>query len=240
MPPAFRAHPDPTDIDAPVSTAAASPVRPAAIARQNRRRSSRLATPGRPGNRAGRRKHRSAPRPPSPRASPRPCEGAVYLAIRYTERPVEAGTEPTEGSVANSYHNAVAETVIGLLETEFIHRRGPRRGLEAMELATLAPKNRAQRRRAPPVQPPPPARAHRARRGGGRLPADGRRERSGITQTKSPPTNTGRLERPRSVTLGRPMPSRGTCRRRATGPSRAARPCRSTAASPCTCPSPNG
>jgi putative transposase len=33
--------------------------------------------------------------------------------------------------------NALAETVIGLLETEVIRRRGPWRGIEAVELATL-------------------------------------------------------------------------------------------------------
>jgi transposase InsO family protein len=33
--------------------------------------------------------------------------------------------------------NALAETVIGLFEAEVIHRRGPWRGLEAVEFATL-------------------------------------------------------------------------------------------------------
>ena len=40
------------------------------------------------------------------------------------------------GSVGDSYDNALAETVIGLFRTEVIRRRGPWRGLEAVELAT--------------------------------------------------------------------------------------------------------
>ena len=63
--------------------------------------------------------------------------GSQYLAIRYTERLAEAGIEPSVGSVGDSYDNALAETVIGLFKTEVIHRRGPRRSLEAVEFATL-------------------------------------------------------------------------------------------------------
>jgi transposase InsO family protein len=63
--------------------------------------------------------------------------GSQYLAIRYTERLVEAGIEPSVGSVGDSYDNALAETVIGLFKTEVIRRRGPWRGLEAVEFDTL-------------------------------------------------------------------------------------------------------
>ena len=63
--------------------------------------------------------------------------GAQYVCIKYTERLVEAGIEPSVGSVGDSYDNALAETVIGLLKTEIIHRRGPWRNLEAVEFATL-------------------------------------------------------------------------------------------------------
>lgn len=41
------------------------------------------------------------------------------------------------GSVGHSYHNALAESVIGLYTTELIRRRGPWRGLDDLELATL-------------------------------------------------------------------------------------------------------
>jgi putative transposase len=63
--------------------------------------------------------------------------GVQYLSIKYTERLAEAGIEPSVGSVGDSYDNALAETVNGLYKAEVIHRRGPWRGFEAVELATL-------------------------------------------------------------------------------------------------------
>ena len=67
----------------------------------------------------------------------RPLEPKQYLAIRYTKRLLDAGIEPSVGSVGDSYDNALAETVIGLFKTEVIRRRGPWRTMEAVELATL-------------------------------------------------------------------------------------------------------
>jgi transposase InsO family protein len=63
--------------------------------------------------------------------------GSQYLSIRYSERLIEAGAQPSVGSVGDSYDNALAETIIGLYKTEVIHRRGPWRNLEAVEYATL-------------------------------------------------------------------------------------------------------
>jgi transposase InsO family protein len=63
--------------------------------------------------------------------------GSQYLCIRYTERLAEAGIEPSVGSRGDSYDNALAESVIGLYKTEVIRKRGPWRGLEDVELATL-------------------------------------------------------------------------------------------------------
>jgi len=63
--------------------------------------------------------------------------GVQYLSIRYTERLAEAGIEPSVGSTGDSYDNALAETVIGLFKTEEIYRRGPWKGLEDVEFATL-------------------------------------------------------------------------------------------------------
>jgi transposase InsO family protein len=63
--------------------------------------------------------------------------GSQYLSIRYTERLAEAGIEPSVGSRGDSYDNALAESVIGLYKTEVIRRRGPWRGLEGVEYATL-------------------------------------------------------------------------------------------------------
>ena len=50
---------------------------------------------------------------------------------------VEAGVEPSVGSIGDSYDNALAETINGLYKAEIIHRRGPWRSLEAVEFATL-------------------------------------------------------------------------------------------------------
>ncbi len=63
--------------------------------------------------------------------------GSQYLSIRYTERLAEAGIEPSVGSVGDSYDNALAETIIGLYKTELIRRRGPWKGLDDVEYATL-------------------------------------------------------------------------------------------------------
>jgi transposase InsO family protein len=41
--------------------------------------------------------------------------GSQYLSIRYTKRLAEAGAEPSVGSVGDSYDNAMAESIIGLL-----------------------------------------------------------------------------------------------------------------------------
>src|SRR3569833_422474 len=64
--------------------------------------------------------------------------GVQYVSIKYTERLADAGIEPSVGSVGDSYDNALAETVNGLYKTEVIRRRGPWRGIEAVEFATLA------------------------------------------------------------------------------------------------------
>ena len=64
--------------------------------------------------------------------------GVQYVSIRYTARLAEAGVEPSVGSVGDSYDNALAETIIGLFKTEVIRQQGPWRGIDAVELATLA------------------------------------------------------------------------------------------------------
>ena len=61
--------------------------------------------------------------------------GSQYLSIRYTERLAQAGIEQSVGSVGDSY--ALAESIIGLYKTEVIRPRGPWRGLEPVEFATL-------------------------------------------------------------------------------------------------------
>jgi putative transposase len=63
--------------------------------------------------------------------------GSQYLAIRYTERLAEAGAVTSVGSRGDSYDNALAETIIGLYKTELIRRRGPWKGMDDVEYATL-------------------------------------------------------------------------------------------------------
>ena len=63
--------------------------------------------------------------------------GTQYLSIRYTERLAEAGVAASVGSRGDSYDNALAETIIGLYKTELVRNRGPWRGLDDLELATL-------------------------------------------------------------------------------------------------------
>jgi transposase InsO family protein len=63
--------------------------------------------------------------------------GSQYLAIRYTDRLVAAGIEPSVGSRGDAYDNALAETIIGLFKAEVIYHLGPWKGLEDVEFATL-------------------------------------------------------------------------------------------------------
>jgi putative transposase len=63
--------------------------------------------------------------------------GSQYLSIRYTERLAEAGAACSVGSRGDSFDNALAETIIGLYKTELVRRRGPWKGIDDLEYATL-------------------------------------------------------------------------------------------------------
>jgi len=63
--------------------------------------------------------------------------GSQYLSIRYSERLIEIGVQPSTGTVGDSYDNALAETIIGLYKTEVIYHRGPWKSFEEVEYATL-------------------------------------------------------------------------------------------------------
>lgn len=63
--------------------------------------------------------------------------GAQYTAIRYTDTLTDVGALPSVGSVGDSYDNAMAESTIGQIKTELIHRHGPWRTLEQLEYALL-------------------------------------------------------------------------------------------------------
>lgn len=64
-------------------------------------------------------------------------ECVQHLPVRYSERFAKAGVEPSIGSVGNRYYNARTETINGRYNAKVIHRRGPWRRFEAVELATL-------------------------------------------------------------------------------------------------------
>lgn len=63
--------------------------------------------------------------------------GSQYTSFALTSRLVDAGVDPSVGSVGDAYDNALAETTIGLYKTEKINRRGPWKTLADVELATL-------------------------------------------------------------------------------------------------------
>jgi putative transposase len=63
--------------------------------------------------------------------------GVQYLSIRYTERLAANGVVNSVGSRGDSYDNALAESIIGLYKTELVRNKGPWRGLDDLELATL-------------------------------------------------------------------------------------------------------
>ena len=63
---------------------------------------------------------------------------AADHAAKPTDRPAnEASLHPKPRLAGYSYDNALAETVIGLYKTELVRNRGPWRGLDDLELATL-------------------------------------------------------------------------------------------------------
>jgi putative transposase len=63
--------------------------------------------------------------------------GSQFTSFAFTQRLVDAGADPSIGSIGDGYDNALAETTIGLYKTELINRRGPWKTIDQVELATL-------------------------------------------------------------------------------------------------------
>lgn len=128
MPPAFRNHLYPTGCDTPASTAASSLLIPAAIATQNRHRSSRPATGGRPGDGNGARPDRSDRRfrmlitTSSSRVLRRPFEPAQYCSIEYQVELKKHGIAISMSGKGNCFDNAVVETFFKTLKSELVWR----------------------------------------------------------------------------------------------------------------------
>lgn len=64
--------------------------------------------------------------------------GSQYTSIRYSTRLRDAGAVASIGTVADSYDNAMAESVVGLYKTECTRPDGPFRGVDDLELATCS------------------------------------------------------------------------------------------------------
>ena len=120
----------PTAADTAAAAAASSLEHPAAIARQNRCRSSRRPTDGRPGDRIRGRPARSAARR---RTTPiatllhealrRPVESAQHTSLRYTDRLDELEIAPSVGSRGDALDNAMAEAWVATFKTELVDGR---------------------------------------------------------------------------------------------------------------------
>ena len=63
--------------------------------------------------------------------------GSQYTSIAFTDRLVEAGIDPSVGSVGDAYDNALAESQIGLFKSELIWPHGPWRDRDHLEAAVL-------------------------------------------------------------------------------------------------------
>jgi putative transposase len=63
--------------------------------------------------------------------------GSQYTSFAFTSRLIEAGVDPSVGSVGDAYDNALAESHMGAYKTELIRPEGPWRDVEHVELETL-------------------------------------------------------------------------------------------------------
>ncbi|MFY9969560.1 MAG: integrase core domain-containing protein [Roseiarcus sp.] len=126
MPPAFLNHRVPTACGTPTPTAASSLALPAAIAAQNRRRSSRPATGGRPGENKRTRPERCERRFRMFIATPvkvlrRPLESAQYACADYCDKLAARGVVISMSRAGNPYDNAKAERFMRTLKEEEVN-----------------------------------------------------------------------------------------------------------------------
>lgn len=63
--------------------------------------------------------------------------GSQYTSVAFTTRLVDAGVDPSVGSVGDAYDNALAETTVGSFKNELIWREGPWRDVDHVEVETL-------------------------------------------------------------------------------------------------------
>ena len=63
--------------------------------------------------------------------------GVQYRALRYTQRLADTGAVASVGSKGDSYDNAMAEAFNSLYKAELVRNKGPWRGIDDVELATV-------------------------------------------------------------------------------------------------------
>jgi putative transposase len=63
--------------------------------------------------------------------------GSQYTSFAFTQRLIDAGVDPSVGSVGDAYDNALAESQIGLYKAELIWVDGPWRDVDHVERETL-------------------------------------------------------------------------------------------------------
>jgi putative transposase len=129
MPPAFLNHRVPTACGTPTPAAASSLAAPAAIAAQNRRRSSRPATDGRPGENKRIRPERSERRfrmfiaTSSVKVLRRPLESAQYTSEQFQRLMADNGVDCSMSRSGNVWDNAAMESFFSSMKTERIARK---------------------------------------------------------------------------------------------------------------------
>jgi hypothetical protein len=129
MPPAFRNNLLPTGCDNPASSATASLLSPAAIARQNLFCSSRPATEGRPGDGNGARPDRADLRlttfivTSNLRVLRRPFDSAQYSRDQFQQLMADSGIVCSMSRSGNVWDNAAMESFFSSLKTERTERK---------------------------------------------------------------------------------------------------------------------
>jgi putative transposase len=63
--------------------------------------------------------------------------GVQYRAVRYTQRLADADIVASVGSRGDSYDNAMAEAFNSIYKAELVRNKGPWRGIDDLEIATM-------------------------------------------------------------------------------------------------------
>jgi putative transposase len=64
-------------------------------------------------------------------------DGSQYTSVAFTTRLIDAGVDPSVGSVGDAFENALAETTVGSFKNELIRRQGHWRDIDHVEIQAL-------------------------------------------------------------------------------------------------------